>query len=305
MFERLKKAFSKAVDRLSYGELSPKELEEAVEEFKLSLLESDVALAVAERVGERLKEKLSVIKIRRFGDNREVIKEAMKATVLELLETPGKRDLEALIKGRRVAGNGCPPFVIVFVGVNGSGKTLTIAKVASYLQRQGFTVALACADTFRAGAIEQLEILASRLGVKAIRHRYGGDAAAVVFDAIQYAKAHGIDVVLVDTAGRMQTRRNLMEEMQKIVRIAKPDLTVFVGDALTGNDAINQAEEFSKYVPIDGAILTKMDADAKGGSAISIVQILKKPILFLGVGSNLDDLEPFDPKAFVDRIIEA
>ncbi|MEM3694214.1 MAG: signal recognition particle-docking protein FtsY [Candidatus Bathyarchaeia archaeon] len=293
------------MDRLSYGELGPKELEEAVEEFKLSLLESDVALPVAERMGERLKEKLSLIKIRRFGDNREVIKEVMRSVVLELLETTGMKDLGSLIKGRKVSENECPPFVIVFVGVNGSGKTLTIAKVARYLQRQGFTVALACADTFRAGAIEQLEVLASRLGVKAIRHRYGADAAAVAFDAIEHAKAHGIDVVLVDTAGRMQTRRNLMEEMQKIVRIAKPDLTVFVGDALTGNDAINQAEEFSKYVPIDAAILTKMDTDAKGGAAISIVQALKKPILFLGLGSTLDDLEPFDPKAFVNRIIEA
>jgi fused signal recognition particle receptor len=256
-------------------------------------------------MGERLKEKLSQKRIPRFGGNRETIKEAMRETLLELLETFELRSLEVLIKGRKVSKKGGPPFVIVFLGVNGSGKTLTIAKIAKYLQRQGFTVALACGDTFRAGAIEQLEALANCIGVKAIRHKYGADAAAVAFDAIEYAKAHGIDVVLIDTAGRMQTRKNLMKEMQKIVRIAKPDLTVFVGDALTGNDAISQAEEFSRYVPIDGAILTKMDADAKGGAAISIVQALKKPILFLGVGSNLDDLEPFDPRAFVDRLLEA
>lgn len=263
-----------------------------------------MALSVAEGMCGELKAKLSRKRVGRFGDDRPIVKDALRETLLGLLKGLEAKDLIAIVKERRSEGGGKEPFVIAFVGVNGSGKTLTIAKVARLLQRQGFTVAIACADTFRAGAIEQLEVLANRLGVRAVRHRYGGDAAAVAFDAVEYARAHGIDAVLVDTAGRMQTKRNLMEEMRKIVRVAKPDLTIFVGDALTGNDAVNQAEEFGKYVPIDGAILTKMDADAKGGSAISIAQALKKPILYLGVGSGLEDLEPFNPEAFVERLLE-
>ncbi|MEM2849922.1 MAG: signal recognition particle-docking protein FtsY, partial [Candidatus Bathyarchaeia archaeon] len=183
------------------------------------------------------------------------------------------------------------------------GKTLTVAKVARLLLKNGFSVCIACSDTFRAGAIEQAEILANKLGIRAIKQKYQSDAAAVAFDAIQYAKAHGINVVLIDTAGRMQTKRNLMEEMQKIARVAKPDLVVFVGDSLTGNDAVNQAEEFMKCLNIDLVVLTKMDADAKGGSAISISALIDRPIAYIGVGQTLDDLEPFDPEKFIENIL--
>jgi fused signal recognition particle receptor len=169
--------------------------------------------------------------------------------------------------------------------------------------KKGFTTILACADTYRTGSIEQIDEHARRLGVKTIKHTYGSDAAAVAYDTINYAKAHGTDTVLIDTAGRMQTNRNLIDEMKKIVRIAQPDLTLLVIDALTGNDAAEQAAIFSKAVPIDGIILTKLDADAKGGSAISVSSITGKPVLFMGVGQEYDDLLPFDPKFILNRIL--
>ena len=194
------------------------------------------------------------------------------------------------------------PFVIVFVGFNGSGKTTTIAKLAHWLKKNGLSVVIAASDTFRAGAIEQLEEHAKRVGVRVIKHDYGADPAAVAYDAIQHAKARGIDVVLVDTAGRNELNRNLMDEMRKIVRVTKPDLVIFVGDALAGNAVVEQARQFNDAVRIDGVILTKLDADARGGAALSISHAIGAPILFVGVGQGYDDLKPFDEKWFVDRI---
>jgi len=260
-----------------------------------------VALPVAEIVKETLKERLTGERVRRFGDKKPLVKNALKEAILDVLRQPGQVDLFAALKEKAAVKE---PLVVLFIGVNGTGKTLTIAKVAKLLIDRGFTVSLACSDTFRAGAIEQLEVLAGRLGVKAVRHQYGGDAAAVAFDAIKYAKAHGVNAVLIDTAGRMQTKKNLMEEMRKVAKVAHPDLTIFIGDALTGNDAVNQALEFSKYVGIDAAILTKMDADVKGGAAISITHALRKPVLYVGVGQDLEDLEAFNPEAFVGKIVE-
>jgi fused signal recognition particle receptor len=195
------------------------------------------------------------------------------------------------------------PFVIVFVGVNGTGKTTTIAKIARLLLDSRLTCVLAASDTFRAGAIEQLQKHADNLGVRMIKHEKGADPAAVAYDAISHARARGRDAVLVDTAGRMETNVNLMDEMKKIVRVAKPDLTLFVGDALTGNSAVDQAEMFNKAVSIDGVILTKADADAKGGSALSISYAIKKPIFYLGTGQKYEDLIEFDPEWFVEEIV--
>jgi len=187
--------------------------------------------------------------------------------------------------------------VIVFFGVNGTGKTTTIAKLAYYLMQNGLKVVLASGDTFRAGAIEQLEKHADALGIKVISHQKGADSAAVVYDAVEHARAKNIDVVLADSAGRMQTNVNLMDEMRKIVRVIQPDLKLFVGDALTGNDAVEQARRFNEAVGVDGIILSKLDADAKGGSAISIAYEIKKPILFVGVGQEYTDLKEFDPNS--------
>ncbi len=192
---------------------------------------------------------------------------------------------------------------MLFVGVNGTGKTSSIAKIGHLLLRKGFSVVIAAADTYRTGSIEQIEEHARRIGIKTIKHDYGGDAAAVAFDAVNHAKAHSINVVLIDTAGRMQTNTNLLEEMKKIVRVAKPDLTILVVDALTGNDAIEQGRIFSSAVKIDGIILTKLDADTKGGSAISMATVIGKPILFAAVGQSYDDLVSFDPEQMVAKLI--
>jgi len=300
MFEKLRETLSGFISKLSSIELKPENLREIIWDLKLSLLENDVALVVAEHICEEIEKKLYGLKVSRLEDKRKIVREALKTTLLSLLETPDKIDLVELVEKKRSMREPC---VIVFVGINGTGKTTTIAKIANLLLKRGYSVVLACSDTFRAGAIEQLEQHAKKLGVHMIKHRYGSDAAAVAYDAVQYAKARGINVVLIDTAGRMQTNKNLMAEMEKIVRVTKPDLTIFVGDALAGNDAVSQAEEFSKYINISGSILTKMDADAKGGAAISISYITKKPILFIGVGQKYDDVETFKPETIVNRIL--
>jgi fused signal recognition particle receptor len=196
------------------------------------------------------------------------------------------------------------PYVIVFVGINGTGKTTSIAKVAKLLMKKGYSVILACSDTYRAGSIEQLEEHAKRLGVRMIKHKYGADPAAVAYDAIAHAKAHGVSVVLIDTAGRIQTNKNLMNELGKIKRVINPDLTVLTVDALTGNDAVMQAKEFHKSVGIDGTILTKVDADVKGGAALSVTYVTEKPIVFIGTGQEYEDLEEFSPERFTQMILK-
>ncbi|MCX8170955.1 MAG: signal recognition particle-docking protein FtsY [Candidatus Bathyarchaeota archaeon] len=302
MFEKLRDALSGLLNKISTLELKPENIGEILWEFKLTLLENDVALAVAEHICGELEKRLIGLKVSRFEDKRKVMKEMLRSILLDILKTREEVDLIDLVERKRRLKEPC---IIVFVGINGTGKTTTIAKIANLLLKKGYSVVLACSDTFRAGSIEQLEQHARRLEVPMIKHKYGSDAAAVAYDAAQYARARGINAVLIDTAGRMQTNKNLMMEMEKIVRVVKPDLTIFVGDALTGNDAVSQAEEFSKYIDISGSILTKMDADAKGGAAFSIVYMTKKPILFLGVGQRYEDIEPFSPEIIVNRILES
>ncbi len=300
MFEKLRKSVSGLVNKISETELKPESLRSILWDFKLSLVENDVAMVVADHVCEEIEKRLIGLKVNRFSDKKGVVKETLQAVLRETLEPPQQTNLLRTLEEKRKLKEPC---TIVFVGINGTGKTTTIAKVAQLLLKKKFSVVLAGADTFRAGSIEQLEIHAKRLGVHLIKHQYGADAAAVAFDAVQYAKAHGVNAVLVDTAGRMQTNRNLLAEMEKIIRVISPDLVVFVGDALAGNDAVSQAEEFSKSVRIDGSVLTKIDADAKGGAAVSITYVTKKPILYVGTGQTYDDLEPFKPEAIVDRIL--
>ena len=194
------------------------------------------------------------------------------------------------------------PVVLMFVGVNGTGKTTAIARIAHRYKQKGYSLVLAAGDTFRAGAIEQLTIHSERLGIKIIKHKAGSDPAAVAYDAVEHAKARYKDIVLIDTAGRMQTNVNLMDEMKKIQRIARPHQVVFVGDSLAGNDAVEQARKFEEAVGIDFAILTKIDADAKGGAALSIAHAVGKPIAFVGTGQGYNDLEVFDPDWMVDRL---
>jgi len=300
LLEGLRRGLSKFVEKITKVELDPKKLQPIVEELKITLLENDVAFQVAEGIGQELVEELTGVKVGRTSDKKAFVREALRKAVLRTLSKGGQADLEELVRAKRAQGE---PFVILFVGFNGSGKTTTIAKMAKMLRDRGFKVVMACSDTFRAGAIEQLEEHGRRLGIRTLKHRYGADPAAVAYDAVAHARARGIDVVLIDTAGRAQTNKNLMDELAKIKRVIEPDLTVLVVDALTGNDALAQAEMFNDAVGVDAVVLTKVDADVRGGTALSITHAIGKPILFIGTGQGYDDLRPFDPEEFADMIL--
>ena len=300
MFEKLKSGLEDFLDKISKTELNEKSIDSLIEDLRLILIQNDVAFIVAERICDQLREQLNTLEVKRFGDHQIAAKKILRDILQKTLVDNGKENFFDIIKRKQEKKE---PVIIVFIGINGTGKTTTIAKLAHLLIKKGFTTILACADTYRTGSIEQIDEHARRLGVKTIKHTYGSDAAAVAYDTINYAKAHGTDSVLIDTAGRMQTNKNLIDEMKKIIRIAKPDLTLLVIDALTGNDAAEQAAIFSKAVSIDGIILTKLDADAKGGSAISVSSITGKQVLFMGVGQEYDDLLLFDPNFILNRIL--
>ena len=308
MFERLKdklRRFSRAVEdkiiekgkaTLS-GEtvLDEKDLSKSLEELEMALLESDTALTVVEELSSTVKANLLGKRVKR-GNTAEVVKDALKDALLKILST-NNLDFDAFVE------SGEKPLNITFVGVNGTGKTTTIAKVAKRLLNAGHSVVIASADTYRAGAAEQIEEHASRLGVKVIKHQYGADPAAVVYDAVKYAKANRRDVVLADTAGRMHTSVNLMEQLKKICRVTNPDMVVFVDEAIAGNDAVERAKRFNELIGIDASILTKADIDDKGGAAISIAHSTSKPIIFLGTGQGYENLEKFDANSFVERLL--
>ncbi len=277
--------------------ISEDRFEDIIWDLEMALLEADVALPVVEEIKSHLKEELLEKRIRKGVDPEKAVELALKNAIKKTLSSE-RVDFDEFIKNHE------KPVVIMFVGVNGTGKTTAIAKIAHRLIKQGYSVVLAAADTFRAGAIEQLTIHANNLGVKIVKHQSGSDPAAVAYDAIEHAKARHKDVVLIDTAGRMQTNANLMDEMKKIKRVANPDMIIFVGDALAGNDAIEQAKKFDEAVGIDAAILTKIDADAKGGAALSIAHAVGKPILFIGTGQEYEDLIPFDEEWMIKRLFE-
>ena len=277
--------------------ISEDRFEDIIWDLEMALLEADVALPVVEEIKSHLKEELLEKRIRKGVDPEKAVELALKNAIKKTLSSE-RIDFDEFIKNHE------KPVVIMFVGVNGTGKTTAIARIAHRLINQGYSVVLAAADTFRAGAIEQLTIHANNLGVKIVKHQSGSDPAAVAYDAIEHAKARHKDVVLIDTAGRMQTNANLMDEMKKIKRVANPDMIIFVGDALAGNDAIEQAKKFDEAVGIDAAILTKIDADAKGGAALSIAHAVGKPILFIGTGQEYEDLIPFDEEWMIKRLFE-
>ncbi len=307
MFERLKEKLT------GWREQAPEELGEVVSEesgkrvrekvldrhlyqLEIALLEADVALPVVSEITKSLEEDLLGKRIRREVNFRTGLWYALQRSLERVLAVPSI-DLVKFVRDKE------KPVVLMFVGVNGTGKTTAIAKLTHLFQGEGFSCVLAAADTFRAGAIEQLEAHASRLGTKLIRHQAGSDPAAVAFDAVEHARARHKDVVLIDTAGRQQTKANLMEQMKKIKRVSKPDLVLFIGDALTGNDAVEQAKGFEEAVGIDGVILTKIDADAKGGAAMSIAHAVGKPILYLSTGQKYEELIPFKPSWMVERLM--
>jgi fused signal recognition particle receptor len=300
MFDKLRKAFSSAAKTIAQKELSEKDLDNNLFDLQLALLESDVAQEVIDDLSERLKKELLGLKLERGQVAEDIIRSKLHSAIGEMLARCGKIDLIEKIKEKRETKRG--PFVIVFLGINGTGKTTTVAKISNLLRKNGISVVLAAGDTHRAGAIEQLSQHAKKLSLKIIMQRYGSDPSAVARDAVEYSGKHHVDAVLIDTAGRMQTAKNLMDEISKIVRVSKPDLKLFIGDSLAGNDTINQAREFFHYTNFDGAILTKADADSKGGAALSIAYITSKPIVYLGVGQGYEDIIPFNPAKFLESI---
>ena len=277
--------------------ISEKDLDDLLWELELVLFEADVALPIVEEIKNSVRADLLGKRVDRSYRVEDAIEMALKNAVRSVLKG-SEFDFDSFIANHE------KPVIVMFLGINGTGKTTAIAKLTKRLQGQGLSVVLSASDTFRAGAIEQITIHGDRLGSKVIKHQAGGDPAAVAYDALEHAKARKRDVVLVDTAGRMQTNANLMDEMKKIKRVVKPHLTVFVGDSLAGNDAIEQARTFEREIGIDVVILTKIDADAKGGAALSIAHSIKKPIAFLSTGQGYDDIIKFDSQWMVDRLFD-
>ena len=298
MFDSLRKTFSGFSKTFAEKELKGADIDEILSDMEMSLLQSDVALEVVESICADLKKRLTGVSVNK-KDVDAFVQGALAASVSALFEDAGGMDVLELIRAKNSQNK---PFVVLFLGINGTGKTTTLAKFAYFLKNHGITVAVAAADTFRAGAIEQIREHTEKLQVKLIAQNYKSDPAAVAMDAVMYAKSHRVNCVLVDTAGRIQTSVNLMQQIEKITRVVRPDLKIFVGDSLAGNDAVSQALEFHEYTKFDCSILTKSDADAKGGAALSIVKITSKPILFLGVGQEYPDLKPFHTKSFLEML---
>jgi fused signal recognition particle receptor len=301
VFEKLRGALDTAITKATTKELTEQNLSDAVWELQLVLIQNDVAVEVAEHICELTKEKLLGTRTGRLQNTRELFQEALHESILEVLTPEKQLDPLEYVKKHAARGESTS---ILFVGVNGTGKTTTLAKMAYLFKKEGHSVVAAAGDTFRAGSIEQLQKHAQNIGIRVIKQDYGSDAAAVAYDAVAHARSKKIDVVLIDTAGRMQSNKNLINEMKKIARVAEPDLTLFVGDALAGNDALSQAKEFHEAIGIDGAILTKVDADPSGGAALSIAHITGRPIVYVGIGQSYDDLRKFDPEWFTERLIE-
>ncbi|MAG91625.1 signal recognition particle-docking protein FtsY [Candidatus Woesearchaeota archaeon] len=291
-----KKGFFQTIkEKIVTTKINQQQFEKLFWEMELVLMENNVAVEVIGKIKNDLKEELVEKPIRRTKVEVTILS-TLKSSIEELFES-NDLDLINEIKNKREK-----PYIITFFGINGSGKTTSIAKLANLLNEKKISCVLAAADTFRAASIEQLQLHADKLGVKIIKHGYGSDPAAVAFDAIKHAQAKNVDVVLIDTAGRMHSNENLISEMKKIIRVAKPDLKIFVGESITGNDCVEQAKTFNDAVGIDGIILAKADVDEKGGAAVSVSYVTKKPILYLGMGQEYKDLEPFNSEVIMKNL---
>ena len=301
MFDKLRKGLSSAVNKIVITELKAEKLQPILDEFRFSLIENDVAVPVAYFITDELEKRLEGRQVNRLGDRKDLVKDNLHEVLIDILTPKQPINLIEQIEQKRKTKE---PYILMVVGINGTGKTTSIAKITNFLLKKKYSVVLAGSDTYRPGSIEQLEQHAKKLGVKMIKHDYGADPAAVAYDAISHAQSHGIDVVLIDTAGRIQTDRNLMNELAKIKRVVDPDLTVLVIDSLIGNDAVLQAEEFHNSVSVDANILTKVDADVKGGASLSVAHVTGKPIIFIGVGQEYKDLQMFEPQMFVDMMLK-
>jgi fused signal recognition particle receptor len=299
MLKSLSKAFSNLVEKVSTTTLTGPEVESLLQDFYLQLVAADVAVETADAVVEGLRQRLKEFRVPRFSDKREMVKDVLKSTLSTVIKTASIQDVLKTAVERRKSGR---PVVIMFVGPNGSGKTSTVVKLAHYLRKKGYSAILASADTFRAGAIEQLETLGEKAGFLVVSQQYGADPAAVAVDAINKAASLRANFVIIDTAGRTEVDRGLLEEMRKIKRVAKPDYVIYIGDALAGNVAVNQAKMFDEVVGVDFVVLAKLDADAKGGSAVSISHATGKPLLFVCTGQELDDLDDNPRQRLLDAL---
>ena len=291
--EKKKGIFSKLSSKVKTSTIKTEHIEEIFEELELILLENNVALEVVDKIKENLIKDLEGVEVKR-GEIEKMIAETLKNSLSEvLIDSP---NLINEIKKKEGV------YTIVFFGINGSGKTTSIAKLASKLQKEKISCVFAAADTFRAAAIQQLEKHGEKLNIPVIKQDYGSDPAAVAFDAKKYAEKNKIKCVLVDTAGRMYTKENLIKQMEKIIRVSQPDKKIFVGESITGNDMVEQAKTFNEAIEIDGIILSKADVDEKGGTALSISQVTGKPIYFLGVGQNYEDLQKFKKETILKNL---
>ena len=290
---RLKRAAAFATGKIVIEE---EDLEEPLWQLEMALLESDVEMQVAEEILETIRTKMLGETRAQVDTTAALVEEALSDALYEVISV-GQYDFDSRVESAD------SPVTIVFTGVNGVGKTTSIAKLVQYLESRGLSVVMANGDTYRAGANEQIREHAETLETKLIAHEQGGDPAAVLYDAVEYAEANDIDVVLGDTAGRLHTSNDLMAQLEKIDRVVDPDMTLFVDEAVAGQDAVERAKQFNEAAEIDGAILTKADADSNGGAAISIAYVTGKPILFLGVGQKYDDIERFNPESMVDQLL--
>jgi fused signal recognition particle receptor len=302
MFNKLKSGINGVIKKIKIKELSEKELDPIITELVNLMVRNEVGIVAAEVIGEALKEELLSMEHTRFKSAKPMVQEALSTAIRSIL-TVDKSDEFDFIQSMKDIKEESRPAIIMVLGINGTGKTTTIAKLTKLLLKNDLSVVLAASDTYRAGSIQQLGKHAERLGVKLISQDYNADPAAVAIDAIDHAEAKGVDVVIIDTAGRMQNNINLVRELEKIKRLTEPDLNLFIGDALAGNDVIRQVDQFHKSIGIDGIIMTKLDSDAKGGAILSVAHTVQKPIIFLGVGQSYDDLIAFDPEFIVKQVI--
>jgi fused signal recognition particle receptor len=304
MFEKIRTGINSLINKIKIKELTDNEIEPYLEQLKELLVRNEVARVTAEEIKLELKNQLLELEYERFRDVEPLVRVSLENVIKDILMEPlSKFNLNELIKDIEEKRINNEPYIICVIGINGTGKTTTIAKLTKYFQNKGYDVVLSASDTYRAGSIQQIQKHADNLNTKLIAQNYGSDPAAVAIDAIDHAESNNKDIVIIDTAGRMQNNVNLVRELEKIIRLTEPHLKLFIGDALAGNDVIQQADKFNAEIDLDGIIMTKLDSDIKGGAVISIANVIKKPILFLGVGQSYDDLIEFEPNKIMEQVL--
>jgi len=299
MLDKVKNAVSNLSKIAVEKQISEKELDEVMENLTIELLESEMPFDLVEQISENIKKQMIGKKFARSDEFKEIIKNEFTSTIKEIFQKVEDVDLIKLINSKE-----SKPFKILIVGINGSGKTTTVAKIGHLLKENNISSVIVAGDTFRSGAIEQIKEHADRLELKLISQKYGSDPAAVARDGVEYSKTHSIDAVIIDTSGRVQTNSNLMQEVLKIKNVVNPDFTVFIGDSLAGNDLVSQTHEFFKFTEFNGSILTKVDADVKGGAILSILSETGKPIIYIGTGQEYKDLEKFNEERFLSGLFQ-